>query len=198
QLFVDGTLIHHNILGVKLVSVPELGYLTSDQPYPRGELHVKTTRGRSTYFKNAKATEELYDADGFLRTGDIFEQRGRDEMVWIDRRNNILKLAQGEFVNIWKLEAVFASGSRFIRQIYIQGNSLRAYLIAVVVPEMAEIESEARITGNAITDATTRAIVRAELNRLANAHGLQPYETPRDFIVDTEPFSRDNGLLTSL
>ena len=198
QLFVDGTLIHHNILGVKLVSVPELGYLTSDQPYPRGELHVKTTRGRSTYFKNAKATEELYDADGFLRTGDIFEQRGRDEMVWIDRRNNILKLAQGEFVNIWKLEAAFASGSRFIRQIYIQGNSLRAYLIAVVVPEMAEIEAEARITGNTVTDATTKAIVRAELNRLANANGLQPYETPRDFIVDTEPFSRDNGLLTSL
>jgi len=188
QLFIDRRLNHGNVLEHKLVDVPELGYLTTDQPHPRGELYVKTARGITSYFKNDAATAALVDCDGFMRTGDIFEQRGPDEMVWIDRKNNVQKLAQGEFVNIWKLEAAFASGSRFIKQVYIQGDSRRSYLLAVVVPELAELDAP---------DAA-KATLRAEITRIAREQGLQPYETPRDFIVEPEPFSRDNGLLTSL
>jgi fatty acid CoA ligase FadD9 len=188
QLFIDGRVNRHNVLELKLVSVPELGYFDTDTPYPRGELLVKTARAIASYFKNEKATEALFDASGFMRTGDIFEQRGLDQMEWIDRKNNVLKLSQGEFVNVWKLEALFSTGSRFIKQIYIQGDSTRSYLLAVIVPEMSEIADEA----------TTTDVLRAELNRLAIAHGLEPYETPRDFIVEREPFSRDNGLWTSV
>jgi fatty acid CoA ligase FadD9 len=190
QLFIDGTVNPHNVLELKLVSVPELGYLESDLPYPRGELFVKTARGISSYFENEQATRALFDPDGFMRTGDIFERRGPDEMVWIDRKNNVQKLAQGEFVNIWKIEAVLASGSRCIQQVYLHGSSLRSYLLAVVVPEPAELASQD-------LDAI-KAELGAEIHRLARAHGLAPYEIPRDFLVELEPFSRDNGLLTSL
>ena len=189
QLLVDGRVNRHNVLDLELVSVPELGYLDTDEPYPRGELYVKTARGISSYFKNEQATRELFDPSGFMRTGDIFERRGPDELVWIDRKNNVQKLAQGEFVNIWKLESLFATGSRLIKQVYIQGNSARSYLLAVIVPELAEV-------GDA--PAAIASLLRAELHRLASAHGLEPYEIPRDFIVETAPFHRDNGLLTSL
>jgi fatty acid CoA ligase FadD9 len=205
QLLVDGRVNRHNVLDLRLVSVPELGYLDTDEPYPRGELYVKTARGISSYFKNEQATRELLDPSGFMRTGDIFERRGPDELVWIDRKNNVQKLAQGEFVNIWKLEALFAAGSRFIQQVYIQGNSARSYLLAVIVPEPAEVLAEARATGRSDADADAdaagaaiKSLLRAELHRLASAHGLLPYEIPRDFLVEPEPFSRDNGLLTSL
>jgi fatty acid CoA ligase FadD9 len=190
QLLVDGRVNRHNVLTIELVSVPELGYTTSDEPYPRGELYVKTARGISSYFRNEAATRELFDAAGFMRTGDIFEWRGPDELVWIDRKNNVQKLAQGEFVNIWKLEALFATGSRLIKQVYIQGQSARSYLLAVIVPEAAEVQADG--------EAAIKRILRAELHRLASAHGLQPYEVPRDFVVEPEPFSRENGLLTSL
>jgi fatty acid CoA ligase FadD9 len=221
QLLVDGRVNRRNVLALKLVSVPELGYLDTDEPYPRGELCVKTARGIASYFRNEQATRALFDAEGFMRTGDIFEQRGPDELVWIDRKNNVQKLAQGEFVNIWRLEALFAAGSRFMKQVYIQGSSTRSYLLAVIVPDLAEVEAEARgadragagADGEAAADtaatvdmgeaattdvATIRLVLRAELHRLASAHGLQPYEIPRDFIVELEPFSRENGLLTSL
>ena len=56
-----------------------------------------------------------------------------DQLVYLDRRNNVLKLSQGEFVTVSKLEAVFAC-SPLVRQIYIYGNSARAYLLAVIVP----------------------------------------------------------------
>ncbi len=192
QLFIDGTMNRQNVREYKLVGVPGLGYHTTDKPYPRGELCVKTARGISSYFKNASATNALFDSEGFMQTGDIFEQRQDGQMVWIDRKNNVLKLAQGEFVNLWKLEATFSSGSRFIKQIYLQGDSHRSYLLAVVVPEMSEIAAGSR------SSEALRAIVRNQIDRLANDHQLQPYEIPRDFVVETEPFSRQNGLLTSL
>ncbi len=192
QLFIDGMLNRQNVLDYKLVSVPELGYLDSDKPYPRGELCVNTARAISRYFNNDSATEQLFDDAGFMRTGDIFEQRGPDELVWIDRKNNVLKLAQGEFVNIWKLEAALSSGTRFIKQVYIQGSSQRAYLLAVIVPEMSEFDAASQ------QPEAIKSIVRAEIRRLAQVHGLQPYETPRDFVVETTPFTRENGLLTSL
>ena len=45
----------------------------------------------------------------------------------------MLKLSQGEFVTVSKLEAVFGD-SPLVRQIYVYGNSARSYLLAVVVP----------------------------------------------------------------
>jgi fatty acid CoA ligase FadD9 len=195
QIFIDGQVNRHNVLALKLVSVPELGYLDTDLPYPRGELYVKTARGIASYFKNEAATRALLDPDGFMRTGDIFEQRGPDHMVWIDRKNNVQKLAQGEFVNLWKLEALFASGSRFVHQVYLQGAATRPYLLAVIVPELAEVAAE---VGGAVSDDAIRALLHRELRRLAAAHALAPYEIPRDFVIEREPFSRQNGLLTSL
>src|SRR5262245_39279537 len=36
----------------KLVSVPELGYLLTDKPYPRGELHIDPAGAIRAYYKN--------------------------------------------------------------------------------------------------------------------------------------------------
>ena len=54
----------------------------------------------------------------------------------IDRKNNILKLAQGEFVAPENLAVIFAK-STLISQIYIHGDPVKSYLVAVVVPSNA-------------------------------------------------------------
>lgn len=123
------------------------------------------------------------------RTGDIVAEIGPDQVEYLDRRNNVLKLAQGEFVTVSKLEAVFA-GSPLVRQIYVYGNSARSYLLAVVVP-----------TEEAIADhdaASLKRAISASLQNAAKAAGLQSYELPRDFLVETEPFTLENGLLTGI
>jgi fatty acid CoA ligase FadD9 len=43
------------VLDWKLVDAPELGYTSRDQPFPRGELLVKTTTAIPGYYKNPKA-----------------------------------------------------------------------------------------------------------------------------------------------
>lgn len=183
HLLTDGTINTQNVLAYKLESVPELGYAVDDAPHPRGELLVKTARGITSYFQNAEATARLRDPDGFLRTGDIFEQRGPDELVWLDRRNNVLKLAQGEFVNLWKLEAAFAA-SPLIHQVFLHGDSTRAHLVGIVVPAADVADAHARVT--------------AEIQRIAGERGLAAYEIPRALAIEPVPFSRENGLLTSL
>jgi fatty acid CoA ligase FadD9 len=189
---VDDRIAHDEVTALKLTDVPELGYHTTDEPYPRGELRVKTTRLIPGYYKRPDATRELFDEQGFLITGDIMEQRG-DELVWIDRRKNILKLAQGEFVSTTQLEEVFAAKSPFLQQVYLYGNSLRSYLLAVLVPEMRAVEAR---LGVAPGEAAIKALLRGELARIGSEEGLRGWEVPRDFVIEMVPFTRENGLLT--
>ena len=123
----------HSVIDYKLVDVPDLGYFHTDQPHPRGELLVKTKDLFPGYYKRPEVTAEVFDPDGYYRTGDVVAEVGPDQLVYLDRRNNVLKLSQGEFVTVSKLEAVFGD-SPLVRQIYVYGNSARAYLLAVVVP----------------------------------------------------------------
>ena len=121
------------MIDYKLVDVPELGYFLTDKPYPRGELLVKTETATPGYYKRPEITAAVFDDDGYYRTGDVMAEIEHDRLAYVDRRNNVLKLAQGEFVPIAHLEAVFA-GAPLVRQIFVYGNSERANLLAVVVP----------------------------------------------------------------
>jgi fatty acid CoA ligase FadD9 len=182
SVFVDGRITRPPVLEYKLVDVPELGYRLTDVPHPRGELLVKSTQLFPGYYKRPEITAQMFDEDGFYRTGDIVAEIGPDEVRYVDRRNNVLKLAQGEFVTVSKLEAAF-NNSPLVRQIYIYGNSARPYLLAVVVP----------------TDPTvSKADIAQSLKDTAKAAGLQSYEIPRDFLIETTPFTVENGLLTGI
>jgi fatty acid CoA ligase FadD9 len=192
MITLDGRVAAGEVTAWKLTDVPELGYLGTDQPYPRGELRVKTQRLIPGYYRNPEATRELFDEEGFLVTGDVVEQRG-DELAWIDRRKNILKLAQGEFVSTSRLEEVFAAQSPFLQQVYVYGDSLRSYLLAVLVPAMRAVEAR---LGVAPGEAAIKHLLRAELARVAREQGLRGYEVPRDFLIEMAPFTRENGLLT--
>ena len=69
-----------------------------------------------------------------MKTGDVCEQLGPDEFAWIDRVSNIIKMSQGEYVSVSRLEAIYTANSPSIHQMYLYGNSLRAHLVAIVVP----------------------------------------------------------------
>ena len=185
-VFVDGQIQRPPVVDYKLVDVPDLGYFRTDRPHPRGELLVKSDSLFPGYYKRPQVTAEMFDADGYYRTGDVVAETAPDHLVYVDRRNNVLKLSQGEFVTVSALEAVFGD-SPLIRQIYLYGNSARAYLLAVIVP-----------TDEALHRDDVKTAVNDSLQDAARAAGLQSYEIPRDFIIETTPFTLDNGLLTGI
>ena len=63
--------------------------------------------------------------------------------MYIDRVSNIIKLSQGEYVSVSRLEALYAANSPSVHQMYLYGNSLRAYLVAIVVAQQGETHAMA-------------------------------------------------------
>ncbi|HWF29879.1 MAG TPA: carboxylic acid reductase [Mycobacterium sp.] len=189
MVLFDGEVQRPPVVDYKLVDVPDLGYFATDRPHPRGELLLRTENMFPGYYKRPQVTADVFDADGYYRTGDVVAEVAPDRLVYVDRRNNVLKLAQGEFVTVAKLEAVFGN-SPLVRQIYVYGNSAHPYLLAVVVP------TEEALAGNDIE--ALKPLIADSLQNVAKEAGLQSYEVPRDFIVETTPFTLENGLLTGI
>ncbi|BDU00518.1 carboxylic acid reductase [Nocardia sputorum] len=186
---IDGRVQRPPVLDYKLADVAELGYFRTDKPHPRGELLLKSTTLISGYYKRPELTAEIFDSEGFYRTGDIVAELAPDHLVYVDRRNNVLKLSQGEFVAISRLEAVYAT-SPLIRQIFVYGSSERAYLLAVIVPTED-------VLGWGDTDKMKTALSES-LRQLAKDAELQSYEIPRDFLIEPEPFTAADGLLSGI
>src|SRR5271157_1904169 len=189
MVLFDGQVQRPPVVDYKLVDVPDLGYFSTDRPYPRGELLLKTENMFPGYYKRPEVTAGVFDPDGYYRTGDVVAEVSPDRLVYVDRRNNVLKLAQGEFVTVAKLEAVFGS-SPLVRQIYIYGNSAHPYLLAVVVP------TEEALSRHQVDQ--LKPLIADSLQNVAKEAALQSYEVPRDFIIETTPFSLESGLLTGI
>jgi fatty acid CoA ligase FadD9 len=187
----DEVVIRPLVIDYKLVDVPELGYFLTDTPYPRGELLIKTKTMMPGYYKRPEVTAEVFDADGYYRTGDVMAEIEPDRLRYVDRSKNVLKLSQGEFVAVANLEAIFA-GAQLVRQIFVYGNSERSNLLAVIVPTPEALERFGGDTG------ALKGALSDSLRETARAAELQSYEVPVDFLIETTPFSGASGLLSGV
>ncbi|MFV0644837.1 MAG: carboxylic acid reductase [Sphingomonadaceae bacterium] len=175
----------------RLIDVPDLGYFTTDKPHPRGELILKSRTMFSGYLGRPDLTDKAFDAEGYYHTGDIMEEVEPDHLVYLDRTNNVMKLSQGEFVPVAMLESLYAGGDPSIRQVYLYGNSSRAFLLGVIVPNMDALPA-------GMEEGEVRACLLAAMERVAVANGRHSYEVPRDILIEHEPFSAENGLLAGI
>ncbi|HSS26186.1 MAG TPA: carboxylic acid reductase, partial [Mycobacterium sp.] len=188
---MDGVIRRPPVIDYKLVDVPELGYFATDKPHPRGELLVKSATATPGYYRRPEVTAQVFDDDRYYRTGDVMAEVAPEQLAYVDRRNNVLKLPLGEFVAVAYLDSVFA-GAALVRQVFVYGNSERPYLLAVVVPTADALE---RFADDA---AGLKAALSESLRQTAKTAELQSYEQPVDFMIETEPFSADNGLLSGV
>jgi len=195
-------------LDVKLVDVPAMGYHADDKPNPRGEICMRGELCFKGYYKDPKTTAETIDADGWLHTGDIgeFDECGRLKVI--DRVKNIMKLAQGEYVAVEKIENMYAA-CPLIQQFYVHGDSLQDYLVAVLVPDppvFAKLVSD--VTSKHVSPEDMRALTNAtkdprvvdaaltEINKEARKAGLKGFETVKRLHLTTDAFTIENGILT--
>ena len=139
----DGSVL--STTNIKLIDVPEMGYFTTDSP-PRGEICVRTPSMIDGYFKSPEITAEKF-VDGYFLTGDIGVMEDDSKVRIIDRRKNLFKLSQGEFVSPERLEELYTGASCLISQMYVYGNSLQANIVAVVVPEKEEVLQIGKLLG---------------------------------------------------
>lgn len=185
----------------KLIDCPHLNYSVEDLPNPRGEICLRGSIISKGYYKNPEKTKETFDKDGWLRTGDIGEITPNLTLKLVDRVKNIFKLSQGEFVAPDSIESKLSDV--FIEQIFVYGNSLQSYLVAVVVPEEKELIKLAKSL--MIEDVNMKRLCKNELiisnilkrlDIVGRQVGLRSFQIPKKIILEDDMFSIDNGLLT--
>jgi long-chain acyl-CoA synthetase len=127
---------------IKLVDVPDANYLSTNEK-PQGEIWVRGSSVAQGYFKQEELTKEVFREDGWLCTGDIGEWNPDGSLNVIDRIKNLVKLSNGEYIALEKLESVYKSALG-VGNICVYGDSHQPRPVAIVLPIQAHLKELAK------------------------------------------------------
>jgi long-chain acyl-CoA synthetase len=194
---------------VKLISVPEMSYSVHDideksgEVQPRGEICIRGGSVFPGYFMDPEKTAEAFDKDGWLKTGDIGTIRPDGSLKIIDRRKNIFKLAQGEYVAAEKIEMAY-QGAASIGQCFVYGKSTETFVVAIVVPDIdyAKVwwkehkRSEFPGLETACVDKEFAQKIRSDMTAREKEEKLNGFEKVKKIHIAHDAFTVENNLLT--
>ncbi|KAK5603518.1 Long-chain-fatty-acid--CoA ligase 5 [Crenichthys baileyi] len=183
---------------LKLVDVDEMNYFASNG---EGEVCIKGTNVFKGYLKDPEKTAETLDKDGWLHTGDIGKWLPNGVLKIIDRKKNIFKLAQGEYIAPEKIENVYVRSGP-VAQVFVHGDSLQSCLVAVVVPDADTLPDFAKSLGiqgsieELCKNTEIKKAIITDMTKLGREAGLKSFEQVKDVHLHPELFTIENGLLT--
>ncbi|KAG0183601.1 long-chain fatty acid-CoA ligase [Apophysomyces sp. BC1021] len=190
---------------VKLVDVPDAGYLSTNEPRAQGEIWIRGPSITSGYFKQEQETQEALTDDGWLRTGDIGEWTERGTLCIIDRKKNLVKLSNGEYIALEKLESVYKT-SVVVENMCVYADPLFPRPVALVVPFEAQLrqmvdERYPQLKGKDMEvlceHKAIRGLVLNVLQEQAKKGGLKGTEIIKDLWICKDLWTTEMGLLTA-
>ena len=171
-----------------------------------GKMKKEITKQISTCHKirrEPERTAEVLDGEGWLHTGDIGEWLASGTLKIIDRKKQIFKLSQGEYISPDRLENIHLQ-SNYIVQVFVHGESLKSSVVAVVVPDVAAVKAWASMKGIPSESFTTlcnnrelKNFLMQEIQILGQSAQLKYYEEVAAIYLHPDLFSVENGLLNS-
>ncbi|XP_028127616.1 long chain acyl-CoA synthetase 2-like [Camellia sinensis] len=183
----------------RLESVPELGY-NALATVPRGEICLRGKTLFSGYHKRQDLIEDVL-VDGWFHTGDIGEWQPNGAMKIIDRKKNIFKLSQGEYIAVENIENTY-SRCPLVTSIWVYGNSFESFLVAVVVPDRKMLEEWVANNNESgdfkllCENLKARKYILDELNSTGQKHKLRGFEVLKAVHLEPNPFDIDRDLIT--
>ena len=194
---------------ITLFDVPDMGYYHTDTEHDgkpcqgRGEICVRGPSVFKGYYKDEAKTKETIDSEGWLHSGDVGIWRPDGNLQIVDRKKNLFKLAQGEYVAPEKIENI-VTRSPLIAQCFVHGDSLQTSLVAIIVPDeevvMPRYGKQPGMSGKSFADiCRTKELkqdVLKDLQKFSREGGLHGFEIVKAIYIESSPFEVDNDLLT--
>jgi long-chain acyl-CoA synthetase len=188
---------------VKLVDQPEIGYLSTNHPRPQGEIWIRGPSITSGYYKQDEITKEALTEDKWLKTGDIGEWTERGTLVIIDRIKNLVKLSNGEYIALEKLESVYKS-SPIVENMCVYANPLYPKPVGLVVSLEGPLRKYLKEQGVENEDwevlcasKEARELVLRAMQDQAKRGGLKGAEVISDVWICKDLWTPEMGLLTA-
>lgn len=119
----------------------------------------------------------------------------------VDRKKNIFKLQQGEYVAAEKVENVYMKGT-YLAEIFLHGESTETFCICMGVPNkkaLQELAASKGIEGSIeelCRNDQIRAEVLANLTKVGKEAGLAGFEQAKNIFLDPQSFV-ERGIVTN-
>lgn len=201
---VVGTLV--GSITCKLIDVSDAGYEAKNN---QGEILLKGGPVTAEYYKNPKETAEAFTEDGWFKTGDIGEWTPNGQLKIIDRRKNLVKTANGEYIALEKLESTYRSNSLVLNLcVYADQNKVKP--IAMILPNEQhfkpflveeKIYTEDELKNKELSvlyhDKKVVAAVLKSLLATGKSQGLKGIELLQNVVLIDDEWTPQNGFVTS-
>ncbi|GME73215.1 unnamed protein product [Ambrosiozyma monospora] len=198
-----GTLV--GSVTVKLIDVPDAGYYAKNN---QGEVLIKGLSVMSEYYKNEGETSNAFNYEqGWFSTGDIGEWLPNGHLKLIDRKKNLVKTQNGEYIALEKLESIYRSNSA-VSNICCYADETKVKPIAIVVPNEPVVKKIAVQLGLAdsidnahisdlINDKKLCSYITKDLVKTGKEHGLAGIELILGVVILDDEWTPENGYVTS-
>ncbi|RMZ77029.1 hypothetical protein DV738_g4553, partial [Chaetothyriales sp. CBS 135597] len=188
-------------LEVKLVDFPEAGYFSTNKP-PQGEIWMRGPSITEGYWDNEAETREAITEDGWFKTGDIGEFMANGHLRIIDRKKNLVKTLNGEYIALEKLESTYRAAP-VVGNICVYARADKPKPIAVIVPVepvLLQLAAQVGVKGTSleqvIHDKSVNAAVLKEVQNAGRSHGLVGIEIVDGVVLADEEWTPQNGLIS--
>ncbi|KAL4483718.1 hypothetical protein ABPG73_002460 [Tetrahymena malaccensis] len=212
---LSGVQIENQVGGVvvsnelKLVDVPEMGYYSTDKNQdgdtaPRGEICLRGHNIFAGYFKDDQKTEETFDQENWLHTGDIGVILPNGALRIIDRKKNLFKLQQGEYISPEKVENIYIR-VRGVQEAFVHGDPFQSYCVAIIVPnsqELINIANQLSIKETDLKKLCQNQIINSfyleSLQQQGKKEGLISFEQVKKIYLEPVSFAQHGCLTQSM
>lgn len=148
-----------------------------------GELRVKSPSIMKGYYKEPELTAEVFDEEGYLRTGDICEYDHDGFLFVTGRAKDQFKTDKGKYISPAPIELKLMANTD-IEHVCVVGMGIPQPIALVTLSEVGKLKSKQEIVES----------ITASLNSVNPS--LEHYEWVEKAIIMKENWSIENGLLT--
>lgn len=167
--------------------------------FPDGEICMRGRHVFKGYYKNAEATAEAIDGDGWLHSGDIGTIDDRGLLKITDRKKDLLITAGGENIAPQVIEGELKA-IPVVSQVVVVGDAMK-YLAALITLDPEKVAQVATAAGSSAKDcasaAKDEAFKKALQKQIDDVNAkLAQVQTIKRWVIIPGEFSIEGGELT--